>query len=419
MTIIRFIVHNWPLKIGAILLASTMYVGMVAVQSTQVWPGTVSIQEIHTPDNAVRVDPATLPLVSGIRYIAPSDVRLTNDSFRATLDLSTAKVGLSEATLARVQLVSSDSRVQIIDYQPQQIRITLDKLVRKTVSVLLVTGDPPPGVTVGEKTLTPSVVQVFGASSLIAQVSHAEARVTIPSSGLDVDQDAPVIARSSTGDEVHGVEFDPPTVNVKLQIGSQLRTQTVPVKPPIVGTPTSGYIVSSIDITPPVVSVRGDANALEALNGLAATQPISIDGATGDVSVKVALALPPGVQAQDITTVTVVVHLQSPSSSRTLTIGIVPDGARPDRTYNLSTASVIITLGGATAALNALDTSTLVGVASVGNLDVGVHTVAVLVTLPSGIKQIALNPTQVTVTVVNASASSPPPSPSPLPSASP
>lgn len=414
MTVVRFIVHNWPLKIGAVLLASLMYVGMVAVQSTQEWPGPVSIQEIHMPDNAVRVDPATLPLVHQIRYIAPSDVRLTNDSFRATMDLTDAKVGLSETTLVRVQLVSSDSRVQIIDYQPQQIRVTLDKLVQKTVAVLLDYGIPPSGVTVGGQTLTPNEVLVKGPSSLVAQVSHAEARVTVPTSGLDVDQDAPVIALSSTGGEVHGVEFDPPTINVKLQIGSQLRTQTMPVKPVIVGTQTAGYNISSIDVTPSVVSVRGDANSLEALNGLALTTPISVAGATGDISVKVALDLPAGVEAQGITTVTVVVHLQSPSSSRTVTIGIVPDGARLDRVYSLSTLTGFVTLGGPTAALNVLDVSTLVGTVSVGDLDVGLHTVKVSVPVPPGIKILAVNPTQITVTVA-AAPTAPPPSSSPTP----
>ena len=72
-----------------------------------------------------------------------------------------------------------------------------------------------------------------------------------------------------------------------------------------------------------------------------------------------------------------------------------------------------ITIGGATAALNAFDTSTLVGVVSVGSLDVGTHTVVVTTALPSGIKLVSISPSQITVTVTNA------PTPPPAPSASP
>jgi YbbR domain-containing protein len=71
-----------------------------------------------------------------------------------------------------------------------------------------------------------------------------------------------------------------------------------------------------------------------------------------------------------------------------------------------------LTLGGATAALNAFDTSTLVGIISVGNLDPGTHTVKVTITVPPGIKIVAESPDQITVTVTI------PPSPGPSPSSS-
>ena len=147
----------------------------------------------------------------------------------------------------------------------------------------------------------------------------------------------------------------------------------MPVTPVIRGSPAAGYYVTSIDVNPLVVSVSGEADALAALNGSASTQPISIAGATGDVSVKVALNLPAGVEAPDVTTVTVVVHMASPAQTRSVTIGVVPDGAKSDLVYRFSTPSVTVTLGGAAAALNAFDTSTLVGIVSVGTSARHVH----------------------------------------------
>ena len=112
----------------------------------------------------------------------------------------------------------------------------------------------------------------------------------------------------------------------------------------------------------------------------------------------------------DVATVTVVVHLSSPPATRTVNIGITLDGAKPDRVYALSTPSVLVTLGGASAALNAFDTSTLVGVVSVGTLAPGTFTVSIKVTVPPGIKIVAQSLDQITVIVTLA--------PSPSPSAS-
>jgi YbbR domain-containing protein len=351
--------------------------------------------------------------VGNIRYIAPGDVRVSKDSFSATIDLKNAKVSASDSTLVKVQLTAEDPRIQIIDYQPQQINVTLDPIEAKTVPVKVDPGIPPAGLSLGPQSLSVTEVQASGASTLVAHVVRAEARIRIDASGLDINDDVVLVPVDANGTTVDNVQLKPNTVHVRIQIGSQLRTQTVPVKPDVRGSPASGYNITSIDVTPAIISVSGEANALAALNGVASTQPISIAGATGDVSVKVALALPAGVEAPDVTTVTVVVHLKSPDTTRTVTIGIVPDGARSDRVYGFSTPSVTVTLGGATAALNAFDTSTLVGVVSVGSLDPGTHTVTVTITLPPGIKLVVLSPAHITVTV--SIPSSPLPSSSPLP----
>ena len=413
MTLIRFVFRNWALKGGAMLLAIILFVAMVAFQSTQSWPGEVSIEPVNQPLNAFLIKPHPMPTVGSIRYIASADVRVSSASFRATIDLKDVNVSSSDNTLVKVKLVA-DPGIQIVDYQPQQISVTLDPVQTKNVAVRVNPGAIPSGLSRGPMTLSVSQVQAIGAATALARVSTAEARgVRIDASGLDVSEDAPLVPVDASGAVVDNVTLNPPTVHVQIQVGSQLRTETVPVNPDVVGTPAAGYYITSIDVTPPVVSVSGEADALAQLKGMVNTQPISIAGATGDVSIRIALSLPSGVEAPDVTTIAVVVHLQSPSSTRTVTIGLVPDGARSDRIYTLSTPSVTVTLGGATVDLNALDTSTLVGIVSVGNLDPGSHTVVITIYLPSGIKMVAISPAQITVTVDIPP--SPPPSDSPAP----
>jgi hypothetical protein len=106
--IVRFIFGNWALKGGALLLAVILYVGMIALQSTQQWPGKVAIQGVNQPANSFLVKPDTMPTVGSIRYIAPGDVRVAAESFSATIDLKDVKVAAGDSTLVKVQLIAED-----------------------------------------------------------------------------------------------------------------------------------------------------------------------------------------------------------------------------------------------------------------------------------------------------------------------
>jgi YbbR domain-containing protein len=408
----RFIVHNWPLKVGAVLLAAILYVGMVALQTTTTFPGSVTAVAVNEPDNSYLVQPDPMPQVNGIRYLAPPDVPISQASFHATIDLTNVKISETQSWVS-VQLQATDPRIQIIDYQPQQVRVELDPIAHKTVNVQVVTGAVPSGLEPATPVLSKTAVDVYGAASYVRRVAYAEARVSVDASGLDVNEDVDLVARDASGAVVNYVTIDPHNVHITMQVGSQTRSETVPVNPNVINSPAAGYSIASVTVTPPVIEVHGQADALALLKGAATTEPISVAGATSDVSVSVGLVLPTGVTTDTVTKIQVVVHLQAGTSTRSLSIGVVPQGARSDLNYSLSTLSVTVALGGATAALNALDTSTLVATVSVTNLGPGTYTLTVTVNVPPGIKVVATSPGQITVTITVAS--SPPPSPTATP----
>jgi YbbR domain-containing protein len=414
--VLRFIIRNWPLKIGAVMLAAILYGAMVVLQNTAAWPGAVAIDVVNQPADSYLVQPNPMRAVTGIRYIAPPDVPVSQSSFRAAVDLTAAKVSESDSSLVRVKLVADDARIQIIDYQPQQINVQLDPVVHKQVNVQVFEGNLPSGLQPGPPVLGLETVDVKGPASFVRRVAYAQAPVRIDASGLDINEDVDLVARDASDVPVGNVVFNPRTVHVQIQVGSQLRTETVPVNPArsIVGAPAAGYYITSIEVKPSVVSVQGQADALALLKGSATTKPVSIAGATSDVTVKVDLDLPSGVSSGQVQSISVVVHLASPATTRSVSVGVVPTGARPDRIYTLSTPSVIVTLGGATASLNAFDTSTLVGTVSVGDLDVGAHTIKISVGVPAGITVVTISPFQITVTVASAPTPSPPPLPAPV-----
>ena len=398
MRVLRFIVRNWPLKIGAVLLAAILYGAMVVLQSTAAWPGSVAIELTNQPADGYLIDAKSIPAVDGIRYLAPPDVPVSQSSFRATADLSGIKPSESDSSPIRVTLKADDSRIQIIDYKPQQIVVRLDPLIHKQVNVKVFEANLPTGLQPGTPVLSVATVDVTGAASFVRRVAYAQAAVRIDASGLDVDEDVDLVARDASDSKVDNVTFSPSQVHVQIQVGSQLRTETVPVKPITSGTQAAGYDITSVEVKPAIVSVQGQADALALLKDVATTKAVSISGATHDVTANVGLDLPNGVTS-DTTSVTITIHLASPPASRSVSVGIVPTGARSDRIYTLSTPSVIVTLSGATAALNAFDTSTLVGTVAVGSLDVGVHAINISVVVPAGINAVSINPPQVTVTI--------------------
>ena len=67
--VLGFILHNWPLKLAAIALATILYAGLVLSQNARVWPGRVPIQVFNQPSTAFIV--GQLEDVTNIRYFAP------------------------------------------------------------------------------------------------------------------------------------------------------------------------------------------------------------------------------------------------------------------------------------------------------------------------------------------------------------
>jgi YbbR domain-containing protein len=352
-----------------------------------------------------------MPKVEGIKYLAPADVPISQSSFRASIDLTSAKVNDSEYNWVKVQLVPTDPRIQILDYEPQQIRVTLDPVITKTVEIHVEYGQPPAGLIPGTPVLSSSTVDVSGAAAIVGRIAYAEASVRIDSSGLDVSQDPVLVAIDASGAVVDNVTFAERTVHVAIQVGSKIRSETVPVFANIKDDPAPGYYMTSVTVTPSVVSVRGQADALSLLKNLASTTAISISGATSDISVKVNLDLPTGVTSDTTGPIQVVIHVQSPQSTRNVSVGLAATGTRPDRTYTLSAPSVTVTLGGATAALNALDVSTLYATVNVDGLDIGTHVVTVTFTAPAGIKVLPITPAKITVVVAGQPVATPTPTP--------
>ena len=410
---IGFVVHNWPLKLGAVVLATLLYAGLVLSQNAQVWAGRVPIVPLNQSPSVFIL--GSLGEVRNIRYFAPREVadRLSTESFSAFVDLSdvSAQHDSPFVTVA-VRVLVADQRVRVLDFDPRQIQVRLDPLVSKTVPVEVDRGTVPPGLEVRDPILDTLQVIVSGPQSFVSQVTRAVARVLIQPSGISIDQSVDLVPVDARGEAVTQVRLDPAAVRVRILVGNQLVSKSLPVNPVVVGTPGVGYEISSVTVSPAVVTIEGDAAVLADL-GRIDTNPVLLSGGVADFARTVDLALPEGVAPLGDGTVRVSVRIRPTMGSRTISAGIVLTGERADRTYDLSTDRVLVTVGGAAADLDQLDVRSLVVVADVTDLEPGSHDAVLRAALPSRLSLVAITPARIVVSVGLPASPSPTAAPGP------
>ncbi len=397
---LRFLIHNWPLKVAAIALASLLYGGLVLSQTTAEFTSPVPIQIMNAPTEVIVL--SNPGAVTQITYVAPPDLGLRIDSttFRASVDLADVDAGTGSASLP-VAVEAVDPRVQVLDFEPRVIVLDLDRVATKTVPIRAVLLNVPEGFETGEPVVEGSTAIVRGPQSTVSRVTEAQAPVTIDGSGIDVNQLVTLVAVDEQGSAISAavrVDVEPAQVRVRVPIFTDRRSRTLPVRPIVIGTPAAGFEVASVEVEPTVVSVEGDANDLAGLDR-ADTQPIDVAGASSTVTRTVGLALPEGVQSLGSGTVQVTIRLIPVTATRTFQAGVVLAGSRADRRYELSTDRVLVTIGGSVADLDRLSGTTLVLSGDVTGLDVGTHSVPLTANLTTGLTLISPSPNTIEVTV--------------------
>ena len=403
----RRLVHNWPLKLAATGLAVLLYAGVVLSQNTQTYSGAIRVDVIGQPPGTVLLSP--IPPVTLVRYFAPPDVNPVTSTFVASVDLSGVDPRAGTSSVA-VTVQSVDPRINVLGSEPQFVSVRLERLRTKIVPVRVELGPLASGLDLGETSVKPTSVTVSGPESAVAQVAAARADVVIDPGGLDFDADVPLIPVDGVGNAVRPIEVSPAAARVTIPVFTDRQSRSVPVSPVLTGTPAAGFEIAGVTAAPAVVTVEGDADQLAQLTTLD-TQPVSVAGASSDVSVSVALDVPTGVVPLGTGSVRVTVTFRAVTATRTFSAGLRLLGPRPELTYSLSTDRVLLTIGGSTADLDRLTGATIVADLDVSRLGPGTTNVPVTVVLPTGLTLVAASPPRVTVEV--AAAASPGPSPAP------
>jgi YbbR domain-containing protein len=409
--LLGFVVHNWPLKVAAVVLASLLYGVLVLARDAQQIPVQIPIEARGQPEDAFLL--SQLGQVTRVRYIAPPDVTVNSLSFNAWVDLSNVPLGDGTRTV-EVQVEPIDNRIRPLTWEPQQILIRLDSVETRMVPVQVDQGEVPAGLEVQPPDVVPQSVQIRGPASVVARVDRVIGSITIDPAGIDIDRQVELVPVDSVGVAVQQVEVEPSTVRIRVAVTREGETRSLPVHPLTTGLPAPGFELAGISVSPLAVTVGGDGEQLAALSRID-TEPIALDGATQTIDRPVDLALPNGIFAVSEEQVRVVVTFRPVSGTRSFTAGLRLDGALSDRSYELSTDEVLAVIGGSVADLDRLEGARLELDVPVGGLPPGRHEVEVTANLPAGLTLVSASPRTVIVTIGEPAAQSPPTSPSPSP----
>jgi len=205
--------------------------------------------------------------------------------FRAVVNIPEGKTG----DIALPVQVTSPPGLRVAQVSPEEIRITVDRLVDRQVAVAVsLRGTPAPGYTALAPASQPDVVIVRGPSRVVNEINQATVAVDIQSAVKDVEQTVPV----NVGQ--HNVSLSPSSVRVVIPIVSETVTKTVPVLPQLTGSPADGFTVKRSYAEPATVQLSGLADVLGAITNIK-TEPVDIRGVDKNLSRDAGLAPPQGV----------------------------------------------------------------------------------------------------------------------------
>ncbi len=315
----------------------------------------------------------------------------------ALLDASVDLAGLRPGEHRVPIYVAAPPDVRTVERSPAEALVVLDTLTRRrlTVEVSLI-GRPPEGVTLGASRVAPGHVVVSGAATQVEEVRHAVVTLDTTALRQQVVTSVPVRLVDANGQDVRGLMIEPPIVEATLPVQEGVITKLVPVVPTLVGTPVVGLAVVSIRTDPATVTLSGPGPLLQGVQTVA-TAPISLDGARGDLSRSVAIAVPGGVSAST-PRITVAVHIGRGLLStifRAVPVRIV--GVPAGTTARVLPERVEVQIEGPQDLLQHLSpTAVTVQVDATGQKP-GQHRVTLRALLPPGVRLLGIRPADVIV----------------------
>ena len=314
--------------------------------------------------------------------------RVSGTSYNPYLDLAQIK-NAGEAEL-KVNF-SSQLYGPVVDCQPSTVKVNVERYITRRVPVILEIKGEPEAYYLDSTRTDPSMLAVSGPASLVSMVARAVA--TVDASQLSGERMSDRFAADVrlTDTSGHTVKSDLIEITNQSILTSSVvvETELVPMAQVpldldafVTGTPAEGYELEAVEAAQTHVSIAAQPDVLSAITLLTTDQPLSIEGATKDVSGYVRLRKPSGIENPTPYDVAVTAKIREKTISRTL--GNVPvqiDGLADAMSASLSRTSQTVQLTGGYAFISGLEKEQIRLFVDAGGLETGTHELPVQISI--------------------------------------
>lgn len=294
-----------------------------------------------TPDKLIPEQTLTIPLVANglnpnmvvMTQLPVVRVRLQGinpsaniKDIYAQIDLSAGIPGENTYTIK----VNTPPGTNVVDLQPANIKLTLDKVQEKAIPVdATISGSPAADYQVGTPIVKPSAVNVRGPSTILSTLERVTVEISITGVSETVQISRPVSFRDKEGKPILGpnpsldiLSAYPNSVDVIVPVTAKgLATKLVPLKVTSTGTPAPGKEIRSVIPSPNSVTILGSPQALKGFDSVN-LGPIDVTNLSEDKNIQLPLdkvTLPQGISFLNGTSLSVFVQIGDGPIQKTIT----------------------------------------------------------------------------------------------------
>jgi YbbR domain-containing protein len=295
----RWIFTNIRSIFLAFILAVVVWISAVTASD----PDVERVYPTPVPIEIIGQDPGLVPVgdiakSARLTIKAPQSILNTlidkPDRIRVVADLSGLTAGEHQIPL---QVQINLRPVQLISIDPPSLEMVLEPLTTRVLKVYLsVNGEPAAGYKLGEPVIDPPEVVISGPKSLVDRIAELRTQVSVFNARQTVDASVPLVPVDENKQPVNGANLNPNSTHVLVPVIQQGGYRDLAVKAVVNGQVASGYRLTNISVSPPVVTVySANPNLVNALPGFVETQPLNLSDVKQNIETRLELVLPPGV----------------------------------------------------------------------------------------------------------------------------
>ena len=252
---------NWQLKIICFLLAIVLWFVIINEQnplSEGSYTVPITVENLNSQYITSNVPKTVYVRLSGPRNtiinVGPSDIK-------ANIDLSDVQEGTVDVPIH----VEIPSGTELKKQSMTSTKITVDVYTVKEFKLTPhIVGNLDEKDFISELKIVPEKVVVSGARRLIQQVNQAVIEVPVNQRNGDFALMAPIHLYDAEGSPVEGLEMTPWQSNVKVTIGHDAMSKSVPLNVNITGQTAT----KTLTIQPTSIQIRGSADTLRNISSI-------------------------------------------------------------------------------------------------------------------------------------------------------